>query len=122
MNPIPRRHRNPPIKFIFTASDQELIDAVDDLVYDAAAGVPEAIGAIALGFAPTLFKTARAELGPMFEQDAGVVLHRFLWALLDRQLTFPLIRGGGIPWMKRMVRGFARKHLESRGPGYRQAG
>jgi hypothetical protein len=122
MKPAPRSHRNSPIKYIYLATDLELIDSLDDLVRDAAAGHYDSIGAIAVAFAPILLEVARAELGPMFEQDAGDVLHRFHWALLQRELTFPLIRGSAIPWMKRMVRSFAKDHLKSRGPGWKEAG
>lgn len=109
-----KSHRNVAIRYIYTASDRELLDQLDELVSDATAGDTRAVGAIAIAFGPTLLKEIRRELGPIFVQDEGDVMQGFCLALTNRKLTFPPIRGAALPWMKRMVRSFAREHLRRR--------
>ncbi len=117
-----KTHRNVAIRPIHTATDAELLDQLDQLVADATAGDTHAIGAIAIAFGPALLKEIHVELGALFHQDAGDVLQDFFLALTEARLTFPLIRGGALPWMKRMVRLLAREHLRHRGNDWGQPG
>jgi DNA-directed RNA polymerase specialized sigma24 family protein len=89
------------------STDRQLLDQLDELVAAAAAGNTRAIGAIAIAFTPLLLKEARQELGRRHRQDAGDVLQEFFLALVVGKLTFPSIRGGALPWMKREVRSLA---------------
>jgi DNA-directed RNA polymerase specialized sigma24 family protein len=107
-------HRNVVVRFIHTATDRELLDQLDELVSDAVSGDRRAVGAIAIAFGPTLLGEIRRELGPIFVQDEGDVMQDFCLAMIDGKLTFPPIRGAALPWMKRMVRSFAREHLRRR--------
>jgi hypothetical protein len=106
-----KTHRNVAIRYIYTATDRELLDQLDELVIDAVSGDRRAVGAIAVVFGPTLLKEIRRELGPPFAQDEGDVLQSFLLAMTEGTLEFPAIRGAALPWMKRIVRSFARQHL-----------
>jgi hypothetical protein len=116
------KKQNEKTKFIQTATDEELIEQLDELVAAAAAGDARAVGAIAIALGPMLLAEARAELGELFAHEDGVVLHWFHEALLGRELVFPRIRGAAVPWMKRMVRTMARARLAERGRGWRTAG
>jgi DNA-directed RNA polymerase specialized sigma24 family protein len=107
---------------VHTLTDGELLDELDQLVAAAARGDRQAIGAIAIAFGPLLVKEVRQELGELFQHDAGDVLQDFFLALLEGKLTFPSIRGGALPWMKREVRSLAREHLRRRGPDWDLAG
>ncbi len=109
-----KSHRNVAIRYIYTATDRELLDQLDELVVDAVSGDRRAVGAIAIAFGPTLLKEIRRELGPVFVQDEGTVMQDFCLAMIEGKLTFPPIRGGALPWMKRMVRSVAREHLRRR--------
>ncbi len=108
--------------YIFTASDQELLDELDVLVANAARGDRDAVGAIAIAFGPTLLKVAHEELGPVHAKEAGDVFQDLCLHLLEGDLLFPGIRGGGLPWLKRMVRALARAHLRGGGPDWDLAG
>ncbi len=109
-----KSHRNVAIRFIYTATDRELLDQLDELVVDAVSGDRRAVGAIAIAFGPTLLKEIRRELGPIFLQDEGTVMQDFCLAMIEGRLTFPPIRGAALPWMKRIVRSLAREHLRRR--------
>jgi hypothetical protein len=116
------KHRtNVSVAFIFTASDDELLEALDVLVANAAAGDRNAVGAIAIAFGPVLLDEARNELGRVHEQDAGDVVQQFYLELLEGILRFPAIRGAAIPWMKRMVRVIARVHVRGHPPDWGSA-
>jgi hypothetical protein len=97
-------------------ADQELLDAFDDMVLAASSGERDAIGALAIGFTPPLLDEARAALGPLHEQDAADVVHDFFLGLAEARFTCPRIRGGAIPWTKRVVRAIAAEHLAVLGP------
>ena len=114
--------KNGNARFIYTATDEELLDELDVLVSNATKGEGPAVGAIAIGFGPMLMKEARMELGELWHQDAGDVVQEFHVRLLAGELTFPRIRGAAIPWMKRTVRALAREHLGKEHPGGNTAG
>jgi hypothetical protein len=61
-------------KFVSAATDEELLDQLDELVAHAAKGERDAVGAILIAFGPRLLDEAREALGPAHEQDAGDVL------------------------------------------------
>jgi hypothetical protein len=94
-----------------SASDRELLDGFDDLVLAASRGERDAIGALAIGFTPPLLDEARAALGPLHEQDAADVVHDFFLGLAEARFVCPRVRGGAIPWMKRIVRAIAAERL-----------
>jgi hypothetical protein len=122
MKPPITRHRNTTIRYVQTATDQELIDQMDELVSSAARGDERAVGAIAIAFGAVLVREARKVLAPLFELDGWEVVDRFLWDLIQQRLMFPPIRGAAVPWMKRMVREGAERHLARRGRGWKEAG
>lgn len=115
-------HRTASTRSIATTSDRELLDQLDQLVANAVRGDRHAIGAIAIAFGPMLLQEVRKELGPLFENEGGDVLQDFFLAMTEAQLTFPSIRGAGVPWMKRTARTFARQHLLERGRAGGEAG
>ena len=92
------------------------------MVANAAKGDRFAIGCIAIALSPTLLAEAREVLGELFAQDGGDVLQDFVTALCEGTLTFPPIRGAGLPWMMKMVREKAWEHLARRGPYRGEAG
>lgn len=94
-------------------SDRELLDAMDDMVLAASRGERDAIGALAIGFTSPLLDEARDALGPVHQQDAADVVQDFLLGLAEARFTCPRIRGGAIPWMKRVVRAMADEHLRT---------
>jgi hypothetical protein len=106
-----KKNSNAAERFIFTASDEELLDELDVVVARATQGDSRAVGAVAIGFGPMLMSTARSELGELWQENAGDVVQEFHVRLLTGQLMFPRIRGAAIPWMKRVVRGIAREQL-----------
>jgi hypothetical protein len=122
MSSSSKSHRCPRVRFIMTATDAELLEQLDALVSSATRGDQRAIGALAIVFGPLLAREARKVLAPLFELDAADVVDRFLWDLLREQLTFPPICGAAVPWMKRMVREGAERHLAQRGGGWKEAG
>ena len=81
-----------------------------------------AIGCIAIALSPRLLAEARAALGELFAQDDGDVLQDFFTALCEGSLSFPPIRGAGLPWMLKTVRDKAWEHLARRGPYRGEAG
>ena len=95
---------------IETESDP-LLDPFDELVAHAADGDRRAVGAIAIAFGPDLLAAAEDVLGPCHRADAVDVLQRLFLDLCEKSLHFPRIRGGGLPWLRRTVRGLARMHL-----------
>jgi DNA-directed RNA polymerase specialized sigma24 family protein len=109
-------------RFIFTATDEELLDQLDELVAAAAGGERDAVGALLIAFGPMLTQTARAALGPVHEQDAPDVVQDFAVCLLEEKLRFPAVRRSAIPWMKRMMRLLAQAHLRTKGPDRDMAG
>jgi DNA-directed RNA polymerase specialized sigma24 family protein len=98
------------------APDDELLEAFDELVAEAAKGNRRAIGAIAIAFGPTLYDEARDALGPDGKQDGGDVVQDFFLGLCEGKLVFPAIRGAGIPWMRRTIRAIAERHRRARRP------
>jgi hypothetical protein len=94
-------------RFTHTASDRQLLDDLDVVVADAAAGKKRAVGAIAIAFGPMLLLEAAEALGKTHVQDTADVVQELMLALPEARLTFPKIRGGAIPWLKRMVRQIA---------------
>ena len=117
-----KKNGNTAARFIFTASDEELLDELDIVLTYATQGDSRAVGAIAIGFGPMLMTEARRELGELWQRDAGDVVQEFHVRLLGGELTFPRIRGAAIPWMKRTVRGIAREHIGSEEPWGDEAG
>jgi hypothetical protein len=109
-----KTHRNVAIRFISTATEHELLEQLDQLLQAATDGDGHAVAAIAVAFGPKLLSEARRELGPLFAHDAFDVLHDFLTALMAGGLQCPPIRGGALPWMRRMMRLLARHHLAMR--------
>jgi hypothetical protein len=105
-----------------TPTDEQLLDELDQLVARAGAGDSRAVGSIAIAFGPALLHEVRAELGQDHTQDDADVLQTFFLELMDEKLRVPRIRGGALPWMRRTVRMFARRHLAARGPDWDLAG
>ncbi len=105
-----------------TDTDEQRIDELDELVGNAARGDRFAIGCIAIALSPRLLAEARDELGELFASDGGDVLQEFFLALCEGRLTFPAIRGAGVPWLSRQVREMAREHLAKRGGWTGEAG
>jgi hypothetical protein len=112
-----RNSSNAAPRFIFTATDDELLEDLDVVVLHATQGDGPAVGALAIAFGPMLMKEARMELGAVWHPLAGDVVQELHVRMLAGELTFPRIRGAAIPWMKRTVRGIAREHLEKEEPG-----
>jgi hypothetical protein len=115
--------RNAALQLVPTErTDEQLLDELDELVLRATEGDSRAVGAIAIAFSPTLLEVAREELGPIHRQDDADVLQTFCLELMEGQHVFPRIRGAAIPWMKRMIRIIARRHIGERGPDWDLAG
>ncbi len=112
-----KKNRNASAQYIFTATDDELVDPLDALVSEATKGDGPAVGAIAIAFGPMLIQVARIELGELWQHLAGDVVQELHVRLLAGELTFPPIRGAAIHWLKRTVRAIAREHLEKEDPG-----
>jgi DNA-directed RNA polymerase specialized sigma24 family protein len=113
---ITTKNSNAAARFIFTATDDELLDELDVLVRHATQGDGPAVGAIAIGFGPMLIRVARIELGLLWHHLAADVVQELHVRLLAGELAFPPIRGAAIPWLKRAVRAIAREHLEKERP------
>jgi hypothetical protein len=99
---------------VFIDPEADLLDQGDQLVVAATRGDRRAVGAIAIAFGPTLNDEAREALGPKWEQESADVLQEFFLALCEGELEMPPIRGAGVPWMLREVRGIARRYVEER--------
>ena len=96
------------LRFIATATDDEVREQFDELVGKAVGGDRRAIGAIAIALGPTLLKEARQALGKGREQEAGNAVQRLFRAMTEGTMTFSGERGTGLAWMKRIVREGAR--------------
>jgi len=116
-------HRNATRNLVLTQlTDAQLLDELDEVVLRATEGDSQAVGAIAIAFSPMLLEEAREELGPFHEQEDADVLQTFCLELMEGQHVFPRIRGAAIPWMKRMIRIIANRHIGERGPDWDLAG
>ena len=102
--------------------DERFIDAMDDLVRNAALGDERAVSAIALAMSPLLIAEAREALGPANAQDDADVLQELFLKLLEKALRFPEIRGAGLVWLKRMVRVIAQDWVRRKAPPPGMAG
>jgi len=109
-------------KHLFTASDEQLLDELDTLVGNAARGDSDAVGAIAIAFGPSLLAAAREELDPANRKDAGDAFQDLCLCLLESRLRYPGIRGGALPWLKRMIRVLARARNNGHLPDWDHAG
>jgi hypothetical protein len=103
-----------PFRCIRTATDEALLDQLDELVAAAAGGDRRAITAIAIAFGPSLLQEIRRELGPGLARDDGDVFQACLQAMTRRRLTFPRHHGAALPWLEETVRAFAQEHARSR--------
>jgi hypothetical protein len=109
--------RNEAKKLDHPVTDEQRLDELDELVANAARG-----DRFAIALSPRLLAEAREALGELFAQDDGDVLQDFFTALCEGKLSFPPIRGAGVPWMMRMIREKAWGHLARRGPYGGEAG
>jgi hypothetical protein len=117
-----KTHRSEATKIIDSTAEERRLDELDELVANAAKGDRFAIGCIAIALSPRLLAEARDALGELFAQDDGDVLQDFFTALCEGALSFPRIRGAGLPWLMKVIREKAWEHLARRGPYGGQAG
>ncbi len=96
-------------RYIATATDEELLEQLDELVAAAVGGDRRAIGAIAIAHGPALLKEARRALGKGRKHQAGYVLQRFFLAMTEGTMAFAGKPGTGLAWMKSRVRAGARE-------------
>jgi DNA-directed RNA polymerase specialized sigma24 family protein len=107
--PVVSAQRGEAFRFIGTATDEELLEQLDELVGKAVGGDLGAIGAIAIALGPDLLKVARRRLGKKRRHEAGDVLQEFFLAMTEGTMTFAGERGTGLAWMKRIIRASSRR-------------
>jgi hypothetical protein len=108
MKQFTTRRRRTTIQHLRLAHEQEVVDPIDELVYEASLGDDRAVTLVAEVFKYVMVRAARRELGPKREHEAADAVDRLLLALLRHELVFPLAKGAAVPWVRKAVRGYAR--------------
>lgn len=84
------------LRFICTATDEEVREQFRELVAAAVSGDLHAIGAIAIVCGPELWEEARRELGKGREHEAWDALQQFFVAMTEGTTAFPAGAGDGV--------------------------
>jgi uncharacterized protein YuzE len=96
-------------------SVEELLEPLDCVVLAATRADRRAIERLCVEYHQLLVRDAARALGRAHQHDAEDVVQS-LWIGLSAGIcTFPLIRGAGLPWLRRQVRSMAAALLSSEG-------